>query len=170
MRIRSQLLLCAVAAVLSGCSTGPERRDGPPPGAGAAEAPQRVNPLAVSLLRYDANKDGSVALAELTEGLKAAFAAADKNHDGHLDSIEASAVNDERRRIEGLQMSPIIDWNRDGKYALDEFSASPRGLFVQFDRDEDEVVTDDELNRRGRREPTKRAPPPLGRQQPREGG
>ncbi len=82
---------------------------------------------AVELLeRYDADHDGIVTRAEMEAGLKAEFAAADKNHDGRLDEDETRAVN-EARWGEGLSTtSTLVDWNHDGYVDFQEFANTAR--------------------------------------------
>jgi len=105
---------CGLALTLSGCGHHPPEEREP------KEAPFHA-PVEM-LLHYDADHDGTVTREEMEAGLKADFAAADKNHDGCLDSDETAAVNHARWE-EGLSTtSTIVDWNHDGCVDFNEFA------------------------------------------------
>lgn len=125
--MRKGLVLLPGLALLAGCAG--ERPHHRPQEPGDAFHP----PIEI-LLQYDANHDGILTRAELENGLKADFAAADTNHDGRLDRDETGAVNN-RRWTEGLSTtSTIVDWNQDGYVDFNEFAGTARSLFTQFDR------------------------------------
>jgi hypothetical protein len=97
------------------------------------------------MLRYDANKDGIVARAEMEAGLKTEFTALDKNHDGKLESDEVRAENDRRYAEFGTQYSPLLDWNQDALIDYGEYANASRSLFDQLDSDHDGVLSGSEL-------------------------
>jgi Ca2+-binding EF-hand superfamily protein len=97
------------------------------------------------LLRYDANKDGTLTRAEMEAGLKAYFAALDKDHSGTLTAAEASAENERRYKEDSTQYSPLLDWNQDGAIDFNEFANTARSLFDQLDRDHDGELSPSEL-------------------------
>jgi Ca2+-binding EF-hand superfamily protein len=118
--------LGVTAVLLAGC--GHEK---PPPGGywnpyASPEKPRDENyhggPEAL-LLRYDANKDGTLTRAELIAGLKAEFATHDTNHTGCLPEDEVAAINQERVNQDQSTATPLIDWNHDGCLDYSEFSA-----------------------------------------------
>jgi len=128
---------CGLALTLSGCGHHrPEERE-------PKEAPFHA-PVEM-LLHYDADHDGTVTREEMEAGLKADFAAADKNHDGCLDADETAAVNHARWE-EGLSTtSTIVDWNHDGCVDFNEFANTARSFFDEIDRDGDGKLSPKEL-------------------------
>ena len=153
--MRNRLIRAAVLgasiALLAACSD-----DGPKPE--PRERPVPFHPPVELLERYDADRDGTVTRAEMEAGLKAEFAAADKNHDGRLDEDETRAVN-EARWGEGLSTtSTLVDWNQDGYVDFHEFANTARSLFDQLDRNGDGKLTPDELHPE-KKSPEKKLPP-----------
>ena len=61
---------------------------------------------AAALLRYDANRDGTLTRAELEAGLKAEFDRLDVKHAGCLDPGEVEAENARRQRRQERTSSP----------------------------------------------------------------
>lgn len=107
--------------------------------------PAGLPPSAALLLRYDANHDGIVTKEEMEAGLKADFAAADTNHDGCLDPSEVRIENERRLARDGVQASPLVDWNLDGCVDAREFGNTVRSYFDLADRRKDGRVTQVEL-------------------------
>ena len=99
-----------------------------------------------TLKKYDANKDGTLTLEELTAGLRAEFALADTNKTGCLPPDQVAAIN--RARIEADQSTatPLQDWNQDGCVSFQEFAAAPAALFDELDRNHDGKVTAQEFD------------------------
>lgn len=118
-------------------------------GIGTAFAAQRLPaglpPSAALLLRYDANHDGIVTREEMEAGLKADFAAADKNGDGCLDVAETRAENQRRLARDGAEASPLVDWNLDGCVDFKEFANTAHSYFELVDKKKDGKVTLQEL-------------------------
>lgn len=108
------------------------------------------------LLRYDANKDGSVTRAEMENGLHADFNSLDIDHNGKLDAGEARNENERRYKEDGPQYSPLIDWNQDGLIDFGEFAGTVHSLFDQLDKEHTGVLTPHEL--RAPRGPTLEVP------------
>ncbi len=143
MRLSPLILLSALA--LAGCGGGARQ---PPPWLRPTEKPRDENyhgGNAGTLLKYDANHDGTVTRAELIAGLKAEFAAHDTQHNGCLDAEQTSAINQARVDADQSAATPIVDWNQDGCIDYTEFSAAPYSLFDQMDRDRDGKLTPKEL-------------------------
>ena len=126
--------LIALALTLIGCGGGP-KPDGTP----------EWHPPSELLQRF-ADKNGVVTRAAIEAGLRADFAAADKNHDGCLDADEARAVNEARWKLSASTTSPLIDFFHNGCIDFDEFAAEPRSVFEQLDKNGDGRLTPDELH------------------------
>lgn len=119
-------------------------------GCGGADKP-RGNPATEwhppsELLERYADKNGIITRAAIEAGLRADFAAADKNHDGCLEADEARSVNEARWKISASTTSPLIDFLHNGCIDFDEFAAEPRSLFEQLDKNGDGRLTPDELH------------------------
>ena len=134
---------------------------------------------AMSLLQFDANKDGQVTRAEIEAGLAAEFHSADSNGDGRLDATEYQKFVETRRAERKARLaawraqagdstqeqappSPAsydtmkrIDWNLDGYVTPDEFGGRVRALAMRADRDGNGTVSAEEMQKsstgRGRR-------------------
>jgi hypothetical protein len=128
----------------------------------------------MSLMQFDANKDGRVTRAEVEAGIAAQFHSIDTNGDGRLDASEYQRFTDARRaerkariaawRASGQDGSPPdialtnydtmkrLDWNLDGYITPDEFGGRFRALAMRADRDGDGTILADELKQgtRGR--------------------
>src|ERR1700750_1403355 len=91
---------CGLSLLVAGCAAAPPTDGGRHIPPGAAHSPddgvqrKAFHPSNEMILRYDANGDGTITLAEMKSVLRKEFAAADTNHDGVLDENEARAVND----------------------------------------------------------------------------
>ena len=96
------------------------------------------------LLKYDANKDGTVTRDELIAGLKAEFAAHDVKRNGCLDGDQIADINQERVDSDQSTATPLMDWNLDGCINYTEFTAAPYSLFDQLDRNRDGRLTPQE--------------------------
>ena len=98
--------LLAAAALLAGCANRT-----PPPWMRSAEKPRDENyhgGNAGALLKYDANKDGTLTRDELISGLKAAFAAR---------GVPVTAVRIDDRAIAALYERPLVLVRPDGHVA-----------------------------------------------------
>jgi hypothetical protein len=154
--VRLLPLVCA-AAVLAAC------------GSDEPAKPHRWSPNAAprnedwhspssSIMKYDANHDGTLTRAELEAGLKAEFNSYDIDHKGCLSSAQVTAINEARVKADAAAASPLIDWKNQGCVDLEEFSATARSLFEQLDADGDGKLTPQELH--PKRRPQHGAPPP----------
>ena len=131
------LILSAGAAIAASALAG---------GLSAAERlPPGIPPSAILLLRYDADKDGSVAKEEMETGLKADYAAADTNSDNCINPAEIRAENALRLRRDAGQASPLVDWNLDGCVDIREFGNTAHSYFDLADRTKDGRVSQLEL-------------------------
>ncbi len=142
------LLVAAGCSGSSGWFSGDSSSHGRNAARGMSEDPTGTTAGIKQLLRYDANKDGSVTRAEMEAGLKADFDALDVRHQGKLDADEVRAENERRFKEDGPQYSPLIDWNQDGYVDFNEFASTLRSLFDELDKNHDGVLTPDELKAR----------------------
>jgi len=134
---RFLLIAASTTLLLSACGgDAPKPRDAP-----AAE----WHPASELIEKYG-DKNGVVTRAAFEAGLRADFAAADKNHDGCVDEEEARAVNEARWKISASATSPLIDFLHNGCIDFDEFAAEPRSVFEQLDKNADGRLTPDELH------------------------
>jgi hypothetical protein len=111
----------------------------------AQRLPPGLPPSAALLLRFDADKDSFVTKDEMEAGLKADYAAADKNSDGCIDAAEARAENAMRLQRDGSQASPLVDWNLDRCVDIREFGNTAHSYFDLADRTKDGRVSQVEL-------------------------
>jgi len=109
------------------------------------------------MLEKYANKDGIVTRAAMEAGVRAEFAAADKNRDGCLDQEEVRVINELRWKEDASTASPLIDFRRTGCVDFEEFAATPRSLFDELDKNGDGKLTPKELHP-GRRPASQNAP------------
>jgi hypothetical protein len=130
------LVICGFALALAGCASGEHRK---PP-----EAPW--HPASAMLTKYITNTDGSLTRAQMYAGLRADFAAADVKHTGCLDEDETRAINEQRYAADQSTYSPLVDFKGKGCIDFDEFAATPLSLFDTLDRDNNGVLTPQELN------------------------
>lgn len=173
-----QLWILPVFLVLAACGGRPNPV---PPWMRPTEKPRDENyhgGNAAMLLKYDANKDGTVTREELIAGLKAEFAAHDTHHNGCLDPDQAEQINQARVDTDQSTATPVMDWNQDGCIDYTEFSAAPYSLFDQLDTDHDGKLTPKELQRAGAKprdgasdeQQQQPQPPPQGQGRRRRGG
>jgi Ca2+-binding EF-hand superfamily protein len=158
---------CAVAAGLSllqACSLNPfgKAEVGPsygttPAAAGSSAGPKRVRESA-ALKRFDGDTNGSVTRSELEATLTADFKKEDVNADEQLDTGETRALNERLRQQ--ANMSPVFDWNADGRLVYAEFATQWRTLFDRADRDRNGVIDAEELEGNVRDYTPRTLPPP----------
>jgi hypothetical protein len=101
---------------------------------------------ATSLLKYDADHDGTLTRAELEAGLHKEFDSFDTKHTGCLTSDQVIAINQARQSEDQAAASPVIDWKQNGCVDFDEFAATARSLFESLDKNGDGKLTPDEIN------------------------
>ncbi len=139
---------CAVAAALAlfalaSCASEPQHHRWNPNGTPRDE---NWHSPAGSLMRYDADHDGTLTRAELEAGLHKDFDAFDTKHTGCLSSDQVIAINQARQSEDQAAASPLIDWKQNGCVDFDEFAATARSLFEQLDKNSDGKLTPDEVN------------------------
>ncbi|HJU28319.1 MAG TPA: hypothetical protein VJ718_04070 [Candidatus Binataceae bacterium] len=139
-------LIAFLALTAAACGGGPPRPQPEP----------EWHPASELLERY-ADRNGVVTRAAIEAGLRADFAAADKNHDGCLDAEEARAINEARWKASASTTSPLIDFFHNGCIDFDEFAAEPRSVFEQLDKNGDGRLTPAEMHT-GRRASHQSAP------------
>jgi Ca2+-binding EF-hand superfamily protein len=161
MRAASLLMFAMLAAALalSACGSDTPKQHRWYPNGGPPRNEDWHSPVAM-LLKYDANRDGTLTRQELEAGLRAEFDAADKNHTGCLDPAEVREINEQRVKLDESAASPLIDWKNNGCIDFDEFATTARSLFEQLDKKGDGKLTPEMLHpkKNNRREPTERAP------------
>lgn len=102
---------------------------------------------ALAMLRAaDANRDGSITRAEAQFARGAMFGRLDADHDGYLSQTERthgddSAAGAGRRSLDGA------DTNHDGRISRAEMTSLPYRGFDRLDRNHDDVVSADEIER-----------------------
>ena len=135
---RLKLLLCAAALVLSACSSD-DHHDRKPP-----EAPW--HPATAMLEKYVTNADGSLTRAQMEAGLHRDFDAADKDHSGCLNADETMAINQQRFAEDQSTASPLVDLTGRGCIDFSAYATTARSLFDTLDRDNNGVLTAQELH------------------------
>ncbi len=114
------------------------------------------------LEKYDFDKDGFVALAELKKKRNGGFKKFDEDGDGVLDASEYGdlkshqATQEALHRAEGMSDAPrhvhdavsifVMDTNRDGLTTNEEFIAASVAWFKSVDTDGDEKLSAAELD------------------------
>jgi EF hand len=160
---RSMAVFVAVLAMaVQGCSSmnvfgGADTRDVAPASTNAPDAEKPPTEKA-RLSRFDGNKDGLVQKAELEATLEADFKLDDADNNETLDAAEMRVVNERLRADSG--MSPIFDWNADGRLVYGEYATQWRTLFDRTDRNGDGVVDADEIKYSGRERKLRPLPQP----------
>jgi hypothetical protein len=140
------VVILGFALALAGCSSmgGGEHRKPP-------EAPW--HPASAMLTKYITNADGSLTRSQMYAGLRADFTKADVKHTGCLDEDETRAINQERYTADQSTYSPLVDFQGKGCIDFDEFAATPLALFDTLDRDNNGVLTPQEINPSGGKQP-----------------
>jgi len=132
------VLICGFTLVLTGCAGDRNEHRRPP------ERPW--HPASAMLTKYVTNTDGSLTRAQMDAGLHRDFEAADVKHTGCLDADETRAINEQRYAADQSTYSPLVDFKGKGCIDFDEFAATPLSLFDTLDRDNNGVLTKQELN------------------------
>lgn len=128
------------------------------PGPSAMAPSQTTTPAkparASGMMRYDANKDGIVDLAEWNAGQEARFKELDKNGDGKLSPTELSPRSD-NNRSEALFRR--LDTDKDGSVSKAEFMGQADRNFARCDSDKDGKITTAECRQALQRKPVDKA-------------
>jgi len=156
-----KIVFILAAATLAACSSAPKPGHWNP---NAVPRDENWHAQSSSLLRYDANHDGTLTRVELIAGLKAEFNTYDTAHSNCLGLEQVRAINEMRVQQDASQATPLVDWNQDNCIDFNEFSGSTLSLFDTLDTDADGQLTPKELNAAGAR------PPAQGGQQGTGGG
>lgn len=93
---------------------------------------------------WDADHDGVYTCAEWKSYLDRLFTLADRNRDGHLDPSEFTTIRRAAATFADADFA-YFDENQDGKIAHSEFVDKPSEFILQFDKNGDCRVTQDEM-------------------------
>jgi hypothetical protein len=108
---------------------------------------------------WDANHDGIYTCDEWKRYLDRLFTLADRNRDGHLDPSEFATIRRAGTTFADADFA-YFDENQDGKITRSEFVDKPSEFILQFDKNGDCRVTQDEMKGAGASTDQK---PPNGR-------
>jgi len=144
------IVLILAAATLAACTSTPREHHWNP---NATPRDENWHSQSSSLLRYDANHDGTLTRAELLAGLHAEFNAYDVNHSNCLGPDQVRAINEMRVQQDASQATPLVDWNQDGCIDFNEFSGNTLSLFDTLDTNQDGQLSPQELNAAAPRAP-----------------
>lgn len=153
------IVLVLAAATLAACSSTPREHHWNP---NAVPRDENWHSQTSSLLRYDANHDGTLTRAELLAGLKAEFNTYDVNHNNCLGPEQVRAINEMRVQQDASQATPLVDWNQDNCIDFNEFSGNTLSLFDTLDGNGDGQLSPQELNAAAPRAPGQGAPQGTG--------
>jgi hypothetical protein len=93
---------------------------------------------------WDANHDGIYTCDEWKRYLDRLFTLADRNRDGHLDPSEFTTIRRAGTSFIDADFG-YFDENQDGKITRSEFVDKPSEFILQFDKNGDCRVTQDEM-------------------------
>lgn len=96
------------------------------------------------MTKLDANKDGKVTLAELTQSKQSWLAEVDTNKDGAATTAELEAHSKAQREKHVQELFQRKDANRDGRLSREE-SGMPERWFDRNDENKDDALTPAEL-------------------------
>jgi hypothetical protein len=97
---------------------------------------------------WDANHDGVYTCDEWKSYLDRLFTLADRNRDGHLDPSEFTMIRRAGTSFTDADFG-YFDENQDGKITRSEFVDKPNEFILQFDKNGDCRVTQDEMKGAG---------------------
>jgi hypothetical protein len=137
MSIAVGLLL--TAATYASAQSAPPDRDAARGPRSAKDGPSTNGPDI-----WDANHDGIYTCDEWKRYLERLFALADRNRDGHLDPSEFAIIHRAGTAFADADFG-YFDENQDGKITRSEFVDKPSEFILQFDKNGDCRVTQDEM-------------------------
>lgn len=106
-------------------------QDGPPRGPG------------MMWRQLDANGDGQVTMAEMSEHQRAMFAEADSDGNGAISKDEMQAFM--KKRHAEMRAKRLGDSNDDGAVTRAEYDAKAKARFDELDANKDGVISEDEM-------------------------
>lgn len=105
-------------------------------------------PRAMLMEQFDADGNGELSQAEIDEGLRSRMVSADSNGDGRLDLEEFQPLLVEiirPRIVDGFQ---FLDADGDAGITMEEIERPVTRVVSRLDRNDDGVLSEDELQRR----------------------
>ena len=157
--MRHIVLIFAAATLLAACSSTPKPGHWNP---NAVPRDENWHSQSSSLLRYDANHDGTLTRAELLAGLHTEYNTYDTAHSNCLGPDQVRAINEMRVQQDASQATPLVDWNQDNCIDFNEYSGAMLSLFDTMDTNGDGQLTPQELNAAGARPPGQGSPQGTG--------
>ena len=139
--------------------------DAPAPEAAPSALPARPARVDGGVMRYDANKDGSVTVEEWNAGQQARFKRLDANGDGKLSKEELfartpavgnSVLPTDRQAGQQSNYFLLLDTDKDGFVALAEFMAGNERNFARCDLDKNGRIDKAECRQALQRKPAAR--------------
>ncbi|MGB0578318.1 MAG: YHYH protein [Limisphaerales bacterium] len=107
--------------------------------------------IAAHLTELDTDRDGNVSKAEMLAEAAKTFAGYDRNRDGKLTADEYNGRSGARSAMGGFVKQHAAEFDRDGDQVIsrDEVNAFALRMFTKADRDQNNIVTNEEASTRG---------------------
>src|SRR3569832_995495 len=145
-----KIVLILAAAMLAACTSTPHPSHWNP---NAVPRDETWHSQTSTLLRYDANHDGTLTRAELLAGLHAEYNTYDTAHTNCLGPDQSRAINEMRVQQDASPAAPLVDWNQDNCIAFNESAGNTLSLIDTLATYADGQLTLQDLNASGVRAP-----------------